>query len=838
MVQDQTDRIRPRRIEEEMERSYLDYAMSVIVSRALPDIRDGLKPVQRRILFGMQELGVGPNSAFKKTARTVGEVMGKFHPHGDTAIYDTLVRMGQDFTLRYPLITPQGNFGSIDGDPPAQMRYTEARLAPIAMELLNDLDRNTVDFQPNFDDSIREPTVLPSRIPNLLLNGASGIAVGMATNIPPHNLNELCDAITATLTGWEVGAEHSQTTVEDLLEIVKGPDFPTGAAIFNREEIRQAYRTGRGRVLMQATMTLEETRPNRYAIIVTELPYQVNKATLIERIADLVRGKRIDGISDLRDESDRDEKVRILIELSRGASYQTVRNQLLKHTALQSTFAVNMLALVDGRPEVVNLRDALEAFIRHRRVVIRRRSEFDLEKAQDRAHILDGLLKAIEQLDLVIRIIRGSASADAAKTALTSPEPHMVGAVPVTLELSDRQAQAVLDMQLRRLAALERQRIEDEHADLARQIAELEDLLDHPEKIDALISDDCADLKEKYGDARRTQVFDQAVGEISEEDLIPHQRIIVTISDRGYVKRLPLETYRTQGRGGRGITGMATREEDAVRHLIVCDTHDALLLFTLRGRVHSARAFELPEASRTARGTPLVNFVDVDPEDLVTAVVAVSTFDRDSMVLATAQGEVKRTPMAQFETVRRSGLIAMDLPPGDELIAAHAARDTDDVMLVSSDGQAIRFAVSVLRVASRSSGGVRGMRLQTGARVIGLVVAADGEDVLVVSERGIGKRTAISEYPAKGRGGKGVLTFRVTPRSGPLAVARVLSQQQDLILISRDGIVMRTRVEQISRQGRSTQGVSIMNVDEQDMVAAIAQIDIEPGDVTVDIPTA
>ncbi len=834
MVQDQTDRIRPRRIEEEMERSYLDYAMSVIVSRALPDIRDGLKPVQRRILFGMQELGVGPNSAFKKTARTVGEVMGKFHPHGDTAIYDTLVRMGQDFTLRYPLITPQGNFGSIDGDPPAQMRYTEARLAPIAMELLNDLDRNTVDFQPNFDDSMREPTVLPSRIPNLLLNGASGIAVGMATNIPPHNLNELCDAIIATLSGWEVGAEHSQTTVEDLLEIVKGPDFPTGASIFNREEIRQAYRTGRGRVLMQATMTLEEVRTNRYAIIVSELPYQVNKATLIERIAELVRGKRIEGISDLRDESDRDEKVRIHIELSRGASYQTVRNQLLKHTALQSTFAVNMLALVDGRPEVVNLRDAIEAFIRHRRVVIRRRSEFDLEKAQDRAHILEGLLKAIEQLDLVIRIIRRSESADAAKTALMSPEPHRVDPADpnsplATLELSDRQAQAVLDMQLRRLAALERQRIEDEHRELALLIASLQDLLDHPEKIDGLIGDDCVELKTKYGDVRRTQVFDQAVGEISDEDLIPHQRIVVTISDRGYVKRVPLETYRTQGRGGRGITGMTTREEDAVRHLVVCDTHDTLLLFTLRGRVHSVRAHELPEASRTARGIPVVNLVEIEAEDRVTAVVAVERFDRDSMVLVTAQGEVKRTPMAQFESVRRSGLIAMDLPTGDELIAAQAARDGEDVILISSDGQAIRFAVSVLRVASRQSGGVRGMRLNTGARVIGLVAAADGADMLVVSERGVGKRTAISEYPAKGRGGQGVLTFRVTPRSGPLAVARVLDEQHELILISRDGIIMRTRADLISRQGRLTQGVSIMNIDDQDAVAAIAQIDLDAG---------
>ena len=824
MVQDPTDRIRPRRIEDEVERSYLDYAMSVIVSRALPDVRDGLKPVQRRILFGMQELGVGPNSAFKKAARVVGDVMGKFHPHGESAIYDTLVRLAQDFTLRYPLVTGQGNFGSVDGDPPAQMRYTEARLAPIAMELLADLDRNTVDFYPNFDDSLMQPTVLPARIPNLLLNGASGIAVGMATNIPPHNLNELCDAITKLLDGWDTTgdpasvAEHSTTTIEDLLEIVQGPDFPTAAAIYDVAEIRQAYRTGRGRVLMRAKTELEETKNSRYQIIVTELPYQVNKAVLIEKIAELVRAKRIEGISDLRDESDR-QGMRIVIELSRGASYQVVRNQLFKHTALQSTFAVNMLALVDGKPEVVNLKDALEAFIRHRREVIRRRSEFDLEKARDRAHILEGLLKAIELLDLIIATIRASESADAAKTALMG----------TPFDLSDRQAQAVLDMQLRRLAALERQRIENEHAELQATIADLEDLLAHPHRVDEAIRADCTDLKAKYGDARRTMVNIQGVGEMADEDLIPRQRIVVTISDRGYMKRVPLETYRPQGRGGRGITGMATREEDAVNHLMVCDTHDSLLLFTLRGRVYSIKGYEVPEASRQARGVPVVNIVEIEPDDRVTAVVGVQSFEHNSMILATAHGEVKRTPLNQFESVRRSGLIAMDLPDGDELIDAQAAADDADVMIVSSDGQAIRFAVDSLRVASRASGGVRGMKLEASARVIAMVIAVDGEDLLVVSERGIGKRTAISEYRRTGRGGQGVLSFRVTTRSGPLSVALVLNNEHELIIVSREGIMMRTRADLISQQGRATQGVSIMNIGDDDAVASIAQIDLAIG---------
>ncbi|MEZ4553783.1 MAG: DNA gyrase subunit A [Dehalococcoidia bacterium] len=811
MVQENTERISPRRIEDEMERSYLDYAMSVIVSRALPDVRDGLKPVQRRILFGMQELGVGPNSAFKKTARIVGEVMGKFHPHGDSAIYDTLVRLAQDFSLRYPLITGQGNFGSIDGDPPAQMRYTEARLAPIAAEMLADLDRNTVDFYPNFDDSMQQPSVLPARIPNLLLNGASGIAVGMATNVPPHNLRELCDAVALVI-------DRPDITVDELMQVVRGPDFPTAGSIFNREEIRQAYATGRGRVTMQAKLELEESRAGRVQIIVTELPYQVNKATLIERIADLVRGKRIEGISDLRDESDR-QGMRIVIELSRTASYAAVRNQLFKHTALRSTFPVNMLALVDGRPQVITLREALQAFIDHRRDVIRRRSEFDLEKARERAHILEGLLKALDLMDQVIATIRASASADAAKTALQS----------APFDLSERQAQAVLDMQLRRLAALERQRIQDEHRALMEQIAYLEDLLANPHKIDGLIKDDCNDLKDKYGDDRRTQVFEQPVEDISEEDLVPHQRIVVTISDRGYMKRVPLETYRPQGRGGRGITGMVTRDEDAVRHLVVCDTHEALLLFTQRGRVYSLRGYEVPEGSRQARGIPVVNLVEMDPQDRVTTVIAISDFDRDSMILTTANGEVKRTRLTEFASVRRSGLIAMDLPDGDELVAARAARDEDDAILVSSDGQAIRFGVGTLRVASRASGGVRGMRIGPGARVIALVVAGEGSDLLVVSERGVGKRTPMEEYPRQGRGGQGVVTFRVTARSGPLAVARAVNAEHEVILVSREGIVMRTRADQISQQGRGTQGVAVMNVDAQDAVASFAQIDLSVG---------
>ena len=815
------------RVEDEMRNSYLDYAMSVIVSRALPDARDGLKPVQRRILFGMQELGVGPTSGYKKAARMVGDVMGKFHPHGDASIYDALVRMAQDFNMRYPLVAGQGNFGSIDGDPPAAMRYTEARLAAIAGEMLADLDRNTVDFQSNFDDSMVEPVVLPSRLPNLLLNGSTGIAVGMATNIPPHNLNELCDAVALLI-------DRPEADLDDLMEIVKGPDFPTAAMIFDHAEIRNAYATGRGRVTMQARMELEESRSGRYQIVVTELPYQVNKANLLEKIADMVRDKRIDGISDLRDESDR-HGIRMVIELSRGATYASVRNQLYKHTALRSNFAVNMLALIDNQPRTLTLKEALSAFIEHRRVVIRRRSEFDLEKARDRAHILEGLLKAIEFLDAVIYIIRHSASADAAKAALMSETAVDAGAASVALALSDRQAQAVLDMQLRRLAQLESDRIRTEHGELMTFIAYLVDLLAHPEKIDGLIKDDCTELKTKYGDARRTQVFPGAVEDISEEDLVAHAQVVVTVSDRGYIKRVPLTEYRVQRRGGRGVMGQTIREEDAVRHLQVCDTHATLLLFTAQGKVYSVRGYEVPEGSRQARGIPVVNLVEMSQDDRVTAVVVVTDFTRDSMILATEQGVVKRTPLDQFESVRKAGLIAMRLDDGDGLVEARPALESNDAVIVSSDGQAMRFNVGDLRVASRASGGVRGIKLRGNAKVIAMVIDEDGEDLLVVSERGIGKRTPIEEYPAKGRGGNGVMTFRVTPRSGPLTVARAVSADHELVVVSKNGIVMRTSAGSISQQGRGTQGVQVMNVDDDDEVASVARVDLAEGpDVTAE----
>ena len=818
MVQDTPESgVQAVRVEDEMRNSYLDYAMSVIVSRALPDARDGLKPVQRRILFGMQELGVGPASGYKKAARMVGDVMGKFHPHGDASIYDALVRMAQDFNMRYPLVAGQGNFGSIDGDPPAAMRYTEARLAAIAGEMLADIDRNTVDFQANFDDSMEEPLVLPSRLPNLLLNGSTGIAVGMATNIPPHNLNEICDAVMLLI-------DQPESDLDALMEIVKGPDFPTGAMIFDHAEIRNAYATGRGRVTMQARMELEESRAGRYQIVVTELPYQVNKANLLERIADMVRDKRIEGISDLRDESDR-HGIRMVIELSRGATYASVRNQLYKHSALRSNFAVNMLALVENQPVTLTLKEALQVFIDHRRVVIRRRSEFDLEKARARAHILEGLLKALDHLDLVIQTIRAADSADAAKTALQG----------TPFDLSELQAQAVLDMQLRRLAQLESGRIRQEHGELMEFITYLVDLLAHPEKIDALIKDDCTELKTKYGDARRTQVFPGAVEDISEEDLVAHAQIVVTVSDRGYIKRVPLTEYRVQRRGGRGVMGQTIREEDAVRHLQVCDTHDTLLLFTALGKVFSVRGFEVPEGSRQARGIPVVNLVEMDQEDRVTAVVVVTDFTRDSMILATEQGIVKRTPLEQFESVRRAGLIAMRLDDGDRLISARPGGEGHDAILVSSDGQAMRFNIGALRVASRASGGVRGINLRGGATVIAMVISNDGDDLLVVSEHGVGKRTPIEEYPSKGRGGGGMMTFRVTPRSGPLSVASAVSADHELVIVSKNGIVMRTLAGSISQQGRSTQGVQVMNVDGDDMVASVARVDLAEGpDVTAE----
>jgi DNA gyrase subunit A len=801
--------VRPVRIEEEMRTSFVDYAMSVNISRAIPDVRDGLKPVQRRILYRMSELNLANNSV--KSARVVGDTMGRYHPHGEIPIYDALVRLAQDWVLRYPLITGQGNFGSVDNDPPAASRYTEASLAPIAAELLADIDKNTVDFQPNFDDSEQEPVVLPSRIPNLLINGASGIGVSLATNIPPHNLGEVCAAVVALL-------DRPEITTDELTDIIKGPDFPTGGTIFGRQAIKQTYSDGRGRIVIRAKAHVEESSNGRAQIIVTELPFQVNKAALVARIAELVKTKKLEGISDLRDESDR-HGMRIVIELGRGGQASVVLRNLFKHTSMQTAFAVNMLALVDREPRTIRLKTALEHYIDFRREVVRRRSEFDLEKARDRAHILEGLLKAIEQLTAIIRTIRASASAEAARTALQERP----------FNLSERQAQAVLDMQLRRLAALERQRLEDEYGELIQQINYLEDLLANPRKMDFLIKEETEEVSKKYGDPRRTQIVDQEIEDFSEEDLIPHQEVVITLTNRGYIKRLPLETYRPQRRGGRGITGAPVREADAVRRLLVTDTHDSVLFFTDRGRVFQLRTHEVPDSSRQARGTPLVNLIEIDDRELVTAVVATASYDNDFMLLATKRGEIKKTPLREFESVRRNGLIAMDLEPGDELVFAKLAPEDADVVLVSSQGRASRFRASELRSASRISGGVRGMRLDpTDDAVVAMEIVEAGAMLLTISETGLGKRTEFSEYEPKHRGVQGVLTHNVTARTGRVVAARAVHEGDELMLVSQSGIVIRTTVDSIRQAGRLTQGVQVMNLGPGDKVASVAVITLAP----------
>jgi DNA gyrase subunit A len=801
--------IRLIRIEEEMRASYVDYAMSVNVARAIPDVRDGLKPVQRRILYGMSELNLQAGNPYKKSAAVIGEVMGKYHPHGDSPIYEAMVRLAQDFAMRYPLVDGQGNFGSIDNDPPAAMRYTEARLAPIASEMLADIDKNTVDFQPNFDDSKSEPIVLPARVPNLLINGASGIGVSLATNIPPHNLGEIVDALSMMI-------DNPDVTTEQLTSVVKGPDFPTGGIIFGRQAIRQAYADGRGRIVVRARSHVEEVRSGRTAIIITEVPYQVNKAALISRIAELVKLKKIEGISDLRDESDR-HGLRVVIELSRGGQARAVLNALYKHTSMQTAFAVNMLALVDREPRTIRLKTALEAYLDHRREVVRRRSEFDLEKAKDRAHILEGLLKAIDMLDAIIAAIRASESAEAARTRLQQ-DPFV---------LSERQAQAVLDMQLRRLAALERQRLQDEYASLIQEINYLEDLLANPRKMDFLIREEALEMKKLHSNERRTQIVEQELEDFNEEDLIAHQEIVISLTNRGYIKRLPLETYRPQRRGGRGVTGMGVREADAIRRMMVTDTHDYLLFFTDRGRVFQLRAHEVPDSSRQARGTPLINLIEIESNELVTAVVGTSTFDKDFMLLATRKGEIKKTPLKEFESVRRAGLIAMGLEDGDELVFARLAHDDDDIIMVSTQGKAIRFSATELRSASRMSGGVRGMRLQgDDDEVVALETVVDGAMLLTTSETGLGKRTDFSEYPKHSRGGQGVVTHNVTARTGRVVSARAVIPGHELILMSEHGIVMRTTVDSIAKVGRSAQGVHVMNVGDGDHLACVATIDL------------
>ena len=814
MSMEETTQIRPIDLEQEMRTSYLDYAMSVIVARALPDVRDGLKPVQRRIVWGMFDGGARSGTAYRKSAGIVGDVMGRYHPHGDSPVYEAMVRLAQDFSMRYPLVDGQGNFGSVDGDPPAAMRYTEARLAPMAEELVADIDQNTVDFEPNYDGRYNQPEILPSRLPNLLLNGSSGIAVGMATNIPPHNLEEIVDAATLLI-------ENPQATLDDILEIVQGPDFPTaGIALVGkeREQVKHAYGEGHGRVTVHARTAVEEGNRGRTQIIITELPYQVNKASLIEKIANLVREKKIEGIADLRDESDRNG-MRVVIELKREGSAQQIKNLLYKHTAMRSTFAINMMAIVDGAPRRVGLKRALDLFLDHRREVLRRRSEFQLQKAQEREHILTGLLRAIDLLDRVIATIRGAESA-AAALGLLQAEPF---------EFSEAQARAILDMQLRRLAALERQELQDEHQELIERIAYLEDLLANPRKIDFLIKDDLQELRDEYGNGRRTEIVEGDPESFREEDLVAHEECVITLSLRNYVKRTKLEEFRTQRRGGRGSRGAAIREEDAVMKLVVGDTHDNILFFTDQGKVYHLRAYDIPDSKKQAKGTFITNLIEMDQRERVTTIVVVKDYEHDYMVLATSEGQAKKTPLKEFEEVRRNGKIAMRLDDGDTLISARLAREESDLVLVSSDGQAMRFAIRQLRSASRTSGGVRGMKLREGAYVVGAeAVQSNEQQLIVITERGFGKRTEMGQYPLKGRGGQGVRTLNITPKTGNVAAVRMVSPNHELMLVSEDGILIRTKVDSISLLGRNTQGVTVMKVGENDRVASIANFD--PGD--------
>jgi len=810
---------KPINIEEEMSSSYLDYAMSVIVSRALPDVRDGLKPVQRRILYAIDGLGLNHSSPHKKSARIVGEVLGKYHPHGDAPVYEAMVRMAQDFSMRYVLIDGQGNFGSMDDDPPAAMRYTEARLASMAEQMLVDIDKETVDFRPNFDDSLKEPVVLPTQLPNLLVNGSAGIAVGMATNIPPHNLGEVCDAISYLI-------DNPEATVDELTQFVKGPDFPTAGIMLGGEGIKNAYATGHGKVIVRAKALLGDMPGvGRHQIVVTQLPYQTNKAALVERIAELVKERKIEGISGLRDESDR-QGMRIVIELKKETQPRQVLNNLYKYTSMQSAFFVNMLALVDGQPRVLSLKEALQYYIDFRHEVITRRSRFELKVAKARAHILEGLKIALEHIDRVIATIKKSETADTARHELMS-----------SFGLSQAQAQAILDMQLRRLANLERQKLLDEYAEVVKTIAYLEDLLANPRRIFVLIKEEVSKLKSEYGDPRRTQISEEEVTEFREEDLIPHQRVVVTLSTRGFVKRVSTRSYRPQHRGGKGIIGMVTREADAVRLLVVADTHDNLLFFTNRGKVFHLKCYEIPaDSSRLAKGTAVINLFSVADNERVTAMVALADFKAGTyLLMATCRGEIKKTAVGSFAAVRSSGLIAMDLEPGDELVAARLATDQDDALLATQQGQAIRFAISDLRAVSRTSGGVRGIRLSPDDQVVGMDIAYPDAYVLAVTTGGFGKLTPVAAYPKQHRAGRGVRTFRLTEKTGKVAAVEVVSLSHQVMIISAEGIVIQTPVKEkdprkgVTIQGRNTEGVRLMKLDPGDMVVAIACFDKEAG---------
>ena len=816
MVSSDLGNIRPIRIEDEMKASYLDYAMSVIVSRALPDVRDGLKPVQRRILYAMHDQGMRPTSSYKKSARLVGEVLGKYHPHGDQSVYDAQVRMAQPFSLRYPLVDGQGNYGSVDGDPPAAMRYTECRLSSVTEMMLGDIDRDTVDWGENFDQSLKEPTVLPARLPALLVNGASGIAVGMATNIPPHNVTEICDAVVYMIS-------HPDASVDDLMKFVKGPDFPTGAHIWGQEGIRNAYVTGRGRVMVQASHEIEDiARQERKRLVFTEIPFQVNKATLVAKIAELVKTRKVDGISEVRDESDR-KGMRIVLELRRGAHVPVVLNNLYKHTNLRASFSVNMIALVDGTPRVLTLKQALRHYLDFRVEVVRRRAEFDLKKANARLHVLAGLRIAIDNLDRVIALIRASADVEEARANLRTE-----------FDLSEIQAQAILDMQLRRLAALEREKIENEFKELVALIQDLEELLADDTKVNAVVRKETHELKRKYGDERRTEAHPEELGDWRREDTEPHEEVVITLSRNGYVKRVKLDTYKKQHRGGKGVRGQRmTKEDDVTPHLQIADTHDYLLLFTDQGRVFASRVFELPaDQSRNSRGTPVQNLgFNMEPREEVHAVVAVSSYLEDTyLVMATKKGQVKRMHLPLLRNMNRSGLRCFNLKNDDALIGAVLADEDEDVILVSKEGLSIRFRSSEVRARQRAAGGMKGMNVQNKDEIVSMNVVDDEGYLLIVSQKGYGKLSLLRHYTQQRRGGKGLITLKVTTKTGKVADSAVVSGEIRtdstgmLVLVTEKAQVIRTNLGEIRSTGRIAQGVKIQMPEAGDKISAIRVI--------------
>jgi DNA gyrase subunit A len=809
MSENQNLRIREVNISQEMRSSFLDYAMSVIVSRALPDVRDGLKPVHRRILYAMHDLGMTADKPYKKSARIVGEVIGKYHPHGDAAVYDTMVRMAQDFNYRYMLVDGHGNFGSIDGDAAAAMRYTEARMSKIAMELLRDINKDTIDYQDNYDGSEKEPVVLPSRFPNLLVNGSSGIAVGMATNIPPHQLGEVIDAILAL-------SKDPDITIAELMEIIPGPDFPTAGQIIGRSGIRKAYETGRGSITLRAKVEIEKKAGGKETIIVRELPYQVNKAKLIEKIAELVREKKIDGITDLRDESDRNG-MRIVIEVRKDANANVILNNLYKQTALQTSFGINMLALVDGEPKVLNLKQCLNYYLDHQKVVIRRRTAYELKKAEARAHILEGLRIALDHLDEVINLIRNSQTTDIAREGLMQQ-----------FSLTERQAQAILDMRLQRLTGLEREKIEQEYKDLVKLISELKAILADEEKVLQIIRDELLEIKERFNDERRTEIVVGSVEEIDDEDLIPRENIVVTLTHKGYIKRLPVSTYKSQRRGGRGIQGMNTSEDDFVEHLLITSTHNTILFFTNKGKVYRAKGYEIPEFGRTAKGIPIVNLLEIDKDEWINTIITIDEFDDNSFLFfTTKEGIAKRSPLSSFLNIRNNGLIAISLREGDELISVKLTDGSKDIIVGTKKGMLIRFPETDVRTMGRNATGVKAITLDADDEVVGMEILDEGSDVLIVTKNGYGKRTPASEYRIQSRGGKGLKTCNITEKNGDVVAVKTVTGEEDLMLITASGILIRIAVSDISRMGRNTQGVKLIRLsddNENEYVATVAKV--------------